>query len=353
MEEVSVATQNSLGPDPAGDIILTCRDHDTGSTASYRVSSKILGLASPVFTSMFGPSYLEGRSLLSESCPTIELKEDAASALSLMLNALHHQTTTENPELSPLELAHLALLCDKYDCNKPLRAWIPLWFEHSTEEGTLAERIALRLLAAYFFNDRGQFLRQSKRAISELAPGELANCIKGDILTLLPAHVLDEVDARTGDLLDTLEVELQATEPRLRVYQRCYDTEQLYCVVCGRSLPDNAKTCHPCRNGLLPTKYCTSETRVAEYFSTLQKAQLWPAYTAFRTCSVSEIANRFVRARAQLKHTCVAQSSCPLFICLDSLLATVKQTQVSILGICLLCVKENDRKDGTPCSHKS
>jgi hypothetical protein len=142
-------------------------------------------------------------------------------------------------------------------------------------------------------------------------------------------------------------------EQYLRHSSRCYDTWQLFCAQCGRELPGNAKKCHPCRNAEFPTKYCTSETRVAGYFLALQRAELWPTLGPFATCSISDISLRFARAERDTRHTCEADSCCPLATGLDLLSKKADEARMRVVGICLSCVRNNDgAEEGEECAHE-
>jgi hypothetical protein len=148
-----------------------------------------------------------------------------------------------------------------------------------------------------------------------------------------------------------LEIELQSTESLLREYCRCYETSQLICVLCGRTLPAEAKKCHPCRNSHLFPRYCTSESRDAEFFAVLRKSELWPTAVLFKTYSILNITSRFTCAKAELKHSCAAGNSCPLLINFEALLGRVSRVQKRIVGLCLLCVRQDDWQAGAKCCH--
>jgi hypothetical protein len=160
------------------------------------------------------------------------------------------------------------------------------------------------------------------------------------------------MDTRIKKTLYLLEIELQSTETLLREHRRCHQTSQLMCVLCGRTLPEVAKKCHLCRNSILVPRHCTSETRIAEYFAVLRKAELWPTAKLFREWPISDIASRFISAKADLKHSCTGGSSCPLLTSMESLIARVDGVQKSITGLCLACVRQPEWEDGLICSHK-
>lgn len=114
---------------------------------------------------------------------------------------------------------------------------------------------------------------------------------------------------------------------------------QLICVSCGRALPEGAKKFQPCRNNILLQKYCTEETRVAEYLAMLRKIELWPTKTPFEESSIADIAVRFAPVKVDLKHTCTAGKSCPLIFVLELLLSRISQIQGSVRRFCLLCAR--------------
>jgi hypothetical protein len=137
----------------------------------------------------------------------------------------------------------------------------------------------------------------------------------------------------------------------LREETRCYDTRQLLCTECGRDLPVGAKRCHPCRNTQLLASYCTSKTRVAEYFEVLRTADLWPTVGCFATCSVSQISSRFIRTRESTRHACVGSANCPLARTLCLMRDKAKESQAWTNGLCLQCVREGEDGEGDLCDH--
>jgi hypothetical protein len=151
--------------------------------------------------------------------------------------------------------------------------------------------------------------------------------------------------------LNTLEIELQSTESLLREYRGCYETSHLICVLCGRTLPGQAKKCHLCRNSRLFPRYCTSESRVAELFAIFRKVELWPTAVRFKTYSISNITSRFTCAKAELKHSCAAGNSCPLLMNFEALLGRVSRVQRRIVGLCLPCVRKDGWEVDTKCYH--
>lgn len=164
---------------------------------------------------------------------------------------------------------------------------------------------------------------------------------------------LDAVTIRIKRALNKLEMELQGVESSLRLSTRCYELSQLMCILCGRALPEVAKKCHPCSNSDLLPKYCTSETRIAEYFAVLRKAELWPTVQPFANLSVADIVSRIARMHSDLKHNYAAGDSCPMIVHLNVLKTKAGRIEKGIIGLCLRCVKQNDEwEENQRCNHQ-
>jgi hypothetical protein len=185
---------SSTNPDPDGDVFLRCKDQDTGIPKSFRVSSKVLRLASPVFARLLGPTFQEGRKLRQEGCLVVQLEDDDAPLMKLILDVLHYKADSTYQVVDAEKLARLAIHCDKYDCTKALGPWVSTWFKNVAETpGDLVE-IGFRLLAAYLFNDSGRFAQISKEAIGEVIPGFSLTWEEKKITTLLPSGVPSKSD---------------------------------------------------------------------------------------------------------------------------------------------------------------
>lgn len=176
-------------PDPDGDAIFKCSDQNNNTTTSFRVSSKVLRLASPVFVGMLGPSFQEGQKLLQGEVPIIELKDDDAPFMGIIFNVLHYRSGVENHAMSAERLARLAIHCDKYDCANALRPWISVWFKNVERMSQPPTEFGYTLLAAYMFNDSENFSKTSETCLRELNPEFSATWEEQEILTLLPARL--------------------------------------------------------------------------------------------------------------------------------------------------------------------
>lgn len=111
-------------PDPNGDIKLLLGP----SRTSLRVSSKVLGLASPVIRAMIDPNFLSKRPSY-EDPPEISLPDDDLTAMRWICSTLHFHDVVDDVPLSTLK--QIALVCDKYDFSAALRSWSEIWLRRS------------------------------------------------------------------------------------------------------------------------------------------------------------------------------------------------------------------------------
>ena len=75
--------------DPEGDVILVCGETE------FQLSSKVLILASPVFSALFSPRFAEGQ--LTPSKPSrLEIHDDDAQTMCFMCAVLHNESTCAN-----------------------------------------------------------------------------------------------------------------------------------------------------------------------------------------------------------------------------------------------------------------
>lgn len=334
--------------DPHGDVILDIRTLD--STISFLVSSKVLSLASPVFARMFAPGFAEGEKLLAGDRLRITFREDKVPAMEHILKALHYQGDTSS-SMAAVDLAILAIHCDKYDCVKALATWISHWFSNLKEITNTSRDLGYMLLAAYMFSNSKQFKEVSARALQELNASFSLEWQESDLLEIIPVSILDAISSRIGRISAMLHAELQSTETLLRQHQTCHIVQNLFCTSCGRSLPLNAKKCHPCSNTELAQRYCTSETRVSDYFAIMRRCELWPSIGPFQSCSISELASRFEFTKFDTKHSCEAASRCPLQVRLEELCGRVRRIKDNMTGFCLYCAKEEGWTESDKCAH--
>ncbi|WPA99334.1 uncharacterized protein RHO25_003951 [Cercospora beticola] len=108
---------------PDGDVILVVGS-DKFPKIKLRVSSVLLANTSPVFKTMFGPHFREGRQLrnsANHSPPEVPLPDDEWLPMTLLCKMAHLRCEEREPVCGPRELHSLAKLIDKYCCAAPLR----------------------------------------------------------------------------------------------------------------------------------------------------------------------------------------------------------------------------------------
>lgn len=168
--------------DPDGDVVLVVEGQNA---ERLLVSSKILSLASPVFSKMLGPNFREGTQMADSNCPTITLHDDDPLAMITMLGAFHYKERDPKVPMTAEELAVLAIQCDKYDCVKTIKPWILTWF-NNFQRDLVEEEYGLLLLAAHFFRAAEKFSELSAKAQVKLSSISFAKWDSLDILGFLP-----------------------------------------------------------------------------------------------------------------------------------------------------------------------
>ncbi|KAK3947026.1 hypothetical protein QBC32DRAFT_271528 [Pseudoneurospora amorphoporcata] len=304
--------------DPEGDVILVVADQNI--------------LVSSVFSKMFGPDFSKGIQIRHGDRPCVNLEEDDPKAMESLLRILHYQCADISFSMEPKPLAVLAIHCDKYNCIAALRPWIAQWC--SNHPGiTAPEQFGYMLLAAYMFRSP-IFSGLAAEATKQLAPGFVSVWEEHETLALLPETITaDALSEQITQTLERLHQELQSTEGRLREQKARYTMPGFVCVNCGRIHPDTAKKCHPCNNTDLFSRRCTSDYRVAEYFTILRRCELWPSLEPFATLALSDLAFRFKCAQTDYKHQCGAKEDCPLRRELELLSERVQWILKCIKGI--------------------
>ena len=138
--------------DPDGDIILELSGYFYTGDRDVYVSSKVLALASPVFSKMLNSQFKEGLTNRS-SCEKlrIPLPGDRPFALTVVCEVIHHRVKETPTKLSSSTLLDVATICDKYDCKEILQPWALRWFQI---DYTLEHVVYLKdyLIAAYIFD---------------------------------------------------------------------------------------------------------------------------------------------------------------------------------------------------------
>ena len=116
--------------DPDGDIILELSEYTWMDETDVHVSSKILALASPVFSKMLNSQFKEGLKNRS-SCEKlrISLPDDRPNALIMVCKVIHHRGKEIRTWPGSDTLLDIATICDKYDCKEILQPWALRWLQ--------------------------------------------------------------------------------------------------------------------------------------------------------------------------------------------------------------------------------
>ena len=152
--------------DEDGDVILEA--NMPKNDKRFRVSSKILSLASPVLRKMFHSGFKEAMELRDvPSQSVIDLPDDDADALLVICNALHHLIAAV-PEMLPIEtLVKMSMLSDKYDKGASLRGWSSTWVKKSMESTSDLTTLEELLYAAYSLDAAESFFEVSRKMICD------------------------------------------------------------------------------------------------------------------------------------------------------------------------------------------
>ncbi|KAJ5249540.1 hypothetical protein N7524_011856 [Penicillium chrysogenum] len=174
--------------DHDGNVIIVVEGQPPENTRRFLVSSKVLGLASPVFAKLFSPNFHEGTKLANDTCPEISLHDDDPAAMGAIIAILHYQEPNEIAPTDAKWLAILAIHCDKYDCVKAMRAWVSTWFHHFQSIPT-SEDYGHLIVAAHLFRNAEHFSKLTAKAQLGLRPGFALEWEKSEIMHRLPDPV--------------------------------------------------------------------------------------------------------------------------------------------------------------------
>ncbi|CAK1360128.1 hypothetical protein CB0940_06230 [Cercospora beticola] len=127
--------------DPDGDVVLVCGSAD--KTKRLRVSSKVLSLASPVFKTMLGPDFKEGKRLSKHGSLNLPLPDDDGEDMTIICNILHFRHSKLPRQLDTIKLQDISVLADKYSCTMALGPIVEHWVEELRKDCSDAVRVIL------------------------------------------------------------------------------------------------------------------------------------------------------------------------------------------------------------------
>jgi hypothetical protein len=177
-----------------GDVILKPGKGDASITSAFpevrlRVSSQVLGVASPVFAAMFNGRFSEGQNLSSASPKEIDLPDDHGKLVTWLVRILHFKTADIPGRVCRKDVVQFGLLCDKYDCIQAVRPWTKLWVSQLLAEPDAANhKDAEKLLAAAYILDLPEeFFKVTRMMVTDRTnPISVQTSLEeGDILPLM------------------------------------------------------------------------------------------------------------------------------------------------------------------------
>ncbi|KAH0536866.1 hypothetical protein FGG08_006297 [Glutinoglossum americanum] len=307
-DDNSPPTPETITLDSSGDVIFLVGGKTPHHQKSQLLlaSSKILSLASPVFAAMFRHGFQEGKTLSSRSMDPIPLPDDNPDAIILLFKVLHFRSRDVpwDPDLGTL--AHLAVVCDKYDCVEAVAAWSRVWLMGNGGTGSVrgkVEDVVMVLYVSYGLDVPSAFSEASLVLIKDHSRSfELNPELPGSDITaeLIPEHLAEDIQrAREGLYSKLDEAIATGIEPLIEM-------GGLWCV----------------------------RTRIGSYFTTLSNHNLWPP-SALRKTSVQEALKR-ARAIIEPERGAMPSSVQPIKAALGEALA---KTVGGARGMCLDCVK--------------
>lgn len=148
--------------DPAGDRYLVVNKGESQQT--FRVSSKAMCLASPVWRAMLYPS---GPWKEAQDGSHVLFPEDDPNALRIVLDIVHFHFHRIPISLTYEQLLDLAILCDKYDTARLVLLWFQLhwkapFLKYAQEQGKECS-----LLIAWVFLDEATFRNIAARLVTQ------------------------------------------------------------------------------------------------------------------------------------------------------------------------------------------
>lgn len=159
--------------DPAGDRLLVVNKDEKQQT--FRVSSKAMCLASPVWRAMLDPS---GSWKEAQDGSHVILPEDDPDSLRIVLDIVHFQFHRIPDSLTYMQLLELSILCDKYDTARLILPWFQSHWKSSFSKYAQNHGKECSLLIAWVFLDDVTF---SKLATSLVTTSLLDTEEKFDI----------------------------------------------------------------------------------------------------------------------------------------------------------------------------
>jgi len=150
---MSIERNDSATADIAlnGDVILVVG----AGLKRLKAYSCVLKSASKVFSAMLGPRFSEGQRLNDNESTEIDMPEDDAEAMEIMLNVIHGCNNAVDDGLNGSQILRVAITADKFDCKVALSFAIKVWLNCANI--TDSNQLWRLLKAAYWFDNAKSF----------------------------------------------------------------------------------------------------------------------------------------------------------------------------------------------------
>ena len=154
--------------DEDGDVLIQ------SSAKEFLVSSKILGLASPVFKAMFNSNFLEGSTFRSVQNPLkLPLPYDDPDALAVLFHTLHFSPKLRSLKLGvdlQLDVAHLS---DKYVCTNSIHGESERWLRSVSESDHNTSALWKLSTIAFLMGHIDEFSNLTAKLVWKISAAEL------------------------------------------------------------------------------------------------------------------------------------------------------------------------------------
>ncbi|KAI9774991.1 MAG: hypothetical protein M1840_000207 [Geoglossum simile] len=149
----------------------------------FRVSSRHMALASPVFRVMLQQGFGEATVLRSTGKVEVTLEEDCAAAFLILLDVIHGHTRRVPRKIDLDMLTQVAIIVDKYSCLEVVEVFSDMWFGElrNSLPGALAETLLPWLCITWVFRKPVEF-----KHVTRIAQSEGNGSTEEDLVNILP-----------------------------------------------------------------------------------------------------------------------------------------------------------------------
>ncbi|MCJ1396600.1 hypothetical protein MMC18_009491 [Xylographa bjoerkii] len=254
--------------------------------AELHVCSYVMSCAYKVWRAMFGPHFVEGRTIRCGQPLYLPLPEDDTQAMTVMCNIIHHKYQFDVPSSEPEFFEKLAAISEKYDCSQALSQWTALRLGPLLCALETGFNFGPLLLPAIHFDDPAMFHKITKLMVYApcepyVVPSSRQNPfgISTASQDLLPEGFLFTISEKEHELKKSLVLDLELLVKR--VLDKKFNTYTQVPVRGPTALSQNSHDrCDVCE--------CDC-TRLFYFLKQLSQHGLFPATLALETKSLAAL----------------------------------------------------------------